>query len=805
MLARALLGALLVTATSCAARHATPAADADETAARRAGGASAVGSAAGLPGATGLPPVDPARLHALLLNGGGTKQGNYQSHVTHLREMLAVLETARVPKDQVVVFASDGEDPAEDLATRELRPEGEGWLLEGTPLASSLARPMEYVSTDIAGHALRPATPAALRAWFATEAPRIPAGDTLLVFVTDHGTPNKEDPIDTRITMWGEKQSFSVRELHAETARLDPGVRVVLLMSQCYSGGFARISARGAGTSLDAEPGGDVCGYFASTHDRPAYGCYPENRGAANVGYAVRFVESLAANGSFPAAQAHALVTDRTPDVPLRTSDVQLEHLVRRAAEASGQPLDAYADELLREAWRDPRRHEPDIRLLDRMGQSFGVASPRSLAEVEGRLERLPKVADTVGTHADAWRDSLDDASRANLARFLDANPAWKERVAADRLKAASPEAARDLGTELLASLEPYTRADRETMRRLERLDRRADTAGQVAYRMEVREAGLLRMRALLLRIAGEVYLATRATDAERAAFAALARCEDLSLPVHGAPPAAAPSSDFTSYEDDLASAKTVMPAWMGIQFRPVTPEERGRAELPAGAVTVRVVYPDSPAAKAGLVVGDVLFGPPGAPFTEPREIREWTMLQEVGEPRALEVLHDGRRVTRTLVPGEHPGKFPDLPGPPRVGSTAPPLKLAQYRGTPPASLADGKTRLLFFWATWCAPCKASLPELLDYAREHDVEVVAITDEEPAVLDRFFAGKPPFPELVTVDAQRDAFLSYGVSGTPSFVLIDGNGVVRSVSTGYSAKKGLGIEGWSWPGRPAAGS
>jgi thiol-disulfide isomerase/thioredoxin len=322
---------------------------------------------------------------------------------------------------------------------------------------------------------------------------------------------------------------------------------------------------------------------------------------------------------------------------------------------------------------------------------------------------------------------------------------------------------------------------------------------------MEVREAGLLRMRTLLLRIAGEVYLAKRATEAERAAFAALARCEDLSLPVRGAPPAAAPSDDFPSYEEDLASAKTVMPAWMGIQFRPVTPEERGRAELPAGAVTVRVVYPDSPAAQAGFAVGDVLLGPPGAPFTEPREIREWTMLQEVGEPRALEVLHDGRRVTRTLVPGEHPGKFADLPGPPRVGSTAPPLTLAQHRGTPPASLADGKTRLLFFWATWCAPCKAALPELLAYAGEHGVEVVAITDEDPAVLDRFFAGKPAFPELVAIDARRDAFLSYGVSGTPTFVLVDGTGVVRSVSTGYSARKGLGIEGWTWAGRPAPGS
>lgn len=807
---RALVTAVLaIGAASCASSRPAARADALATPSSPAPSSDATAAASAAPtpppGAAGVPVVDPARLHAVLVNGGGTRQGNYQSHVLHLRAMLDVLEKARVPHDQIAVFSSDGADPGEDLAVRELRPEGEGWLLEGTPLESSLAHPMEYVSTDIPGYALRPATPDALRAYFAAEGKRIPAGDTLIVFVTDHGTPNKDEPTNTRITLWGEKQSFSVRDLRDATASVDSGVRVVMLMSQCFSGGFAHLSARDPQVELGAAPRGDVCGYFASTHDRPAYGCYPENRGAANVGYAVRFVESLAANGSFPAAQAHALVTDRTPDVPLRTSDVQLERLVKQAAEKAGQPLDAYADDLLREAWRDPARYEPEIRLLDRMGQSFGFASPRSLAEVEGRLERLPKVADTIGTHAGAWSESLDDASRANLSRFLDANPSWKERVAPDKLKGEAPEQARALGTDLLASLEPYTRSDHDTMKRLERLESRAGTAEKVSYRMEVREAGLRRMRALLLRIAGQVYLATRATDAERASFAALARCEDLSLGVHGAAPPSSPADDFPSYEDDLATAKTVMPAWMGIQFRPVTPEERGTQQLPAGAVTVRLVYPDSPAGKAGLEVGDILLGPPGRPFTEPRQVREWTMLQEVGEPRVLEVLHDGKRVERTLVPGEHPGKFPDLPGPPRVGSTAPPLHLAKYRGAPPASLADGKPHLLFFWATWCAPCKASLPELMDYARERGVEVVAITDEDASVLDRFFAGKPAFPELVAIDAKRDAFLAYGVSGTPTFVLVDGTGVVRSVSTGYNAKKGLGIEGWTWAGRPTSGS
>jgi hypothetical protein len=82
--------------------------------------------------------------------------------------------------------------------------------------------------------------------------------------------------------------------------------------------------------------------------------------------------------------------------------------------------------------------------------------------------------------------------------------------------------------------------------------------------------------------------------------------------------------------------------------------------------------------------------------------------------------------------------------------------------------------------------------------------VVAITDEEPAQLDRFFAKfEHEFPPLVAIDAKRDAFLAYGVSGTPTFVLVDGKGVVRSISTGYTPAKGLQIAGWRWADRPAA--
>jgi thiol-disulfide isomerase/thioredoxin len=738
--------------------------------------------------------VDPARLHAVLINGGGDRRGNYYSHYVHLRAMLGVLDRAGVPPENVTVFASDGADPATDLAVRELRPEGDGWLLEGTKLAATVGEPIEYVDTQLDGRSLEKATRGDLERWFREDGKKLGPGDTLLFYVTDHGTRGKDGPRSNRISLWGTDESLSVDDLGRLLGELDPGVRVVALMSQCYSGGFGMLAAEADGA---AGPGG-YCGFFSSTADRPAYGCYAENRGADDVGHSVRFIEALAAGDRFPESHRHALASDHTPDVPLRTTDVFLQERLESGAKAKGVDVADYADALLVEAWRDKGSYETEIRLVDRVGQSYGFASLRSLEEVDGQLAQLSQVSVAIDEHAGAWNESRGDLARANLGRFLAAEPGWNERISAEHTRELTPDAARELGDDLLASLGPFTHADRETDVRLRSLRGRSETASVVAYRMQVREAALLRMEALLLRIAGQVHLRTRATPAERATYARLESCEDLALPLRERAPAVAPGP-FPSYAADVELAETVLPGWMGIQFRPAPPDQRTRLGLAGGAVNVQRVYPGSPAERAGILPGDVIVGPRGRPFVEPRQIREWTMLAAIDEPQTLEVVHDGARVFRELVPGAHPGRFPALPAPPRVGTSAPGLEIERYRGEVPKTLADGRPHLLFFWATWCGPCKASLPELMEFARDRGVDVVAVTDEDKAQLDGFFASfREPFPANVALDVDRDAFLGYAVSGTPTFVLVDEAGRIAHYGTGYDQARGLGLPGWKRP-------
>ena len=331
-------------------------------------------------------------------------------------------------------------------------------------------------------------------------------------------------------------------------------------------------------------------------------------------------------------------------------------------------------------------------------------------------------------------------------------------------------------------------------------LRQRTEDAAAARYRMEVRLGVVLRMEAVLTRIAGRVYLATEGTAAQRAAYDALVACERLALG-DGSPSTIVPVTPepFPSYDEELKLAEATLPAWMGIRFKQANPTVRTENKLREGAAAVLTVYPDSPAKAAGLEVGDLVLGPPGTHFTEANQIREWVMTSPIGTPVSLDVLREKQRVRLTLTPERYPLKWPDLPGPPKVGSAAPPLRdLQPYRGELPVELSRGGPFLLFFWATWCAPCKASLPEVVAFEQARGIPVIAITDELPEQLDPFFAKhEGPFPAIVATDEYRRSFLAYGVSGTPAFVLTDAEGRIAGSAVGYRADQGLGLPGWSW--------
>ncbi len=62
-----------------------------------------------------------------------------------------------------------------------------------------------------------------------------------------------------------------------------------------------------------------------------------------------------------------------------------------------------------------------------------------------------------------------------------------------------------------------------------------------------------------------------------------------------------------------------------------------------------------------------------------------------------------------------------------RVGMPAPQLKVAKwFKGTPVEKLEAGKIYVVEFWATWCGPCKKSIPHVTELARKYSDKVTVI-------------------------------------------------------------------------------
>lgn len=124
------------------------------------------------------------------------------------------------------------------------------------------------------------------------------------------------------------------------------------------------------------------------------------------------------------------------------------------------------------------------------------------------------------------------------------------------------------------------------------------------------------------------------------------------------------------------------------------------------------------------------------------------------------------------------------------LGAPAPPLRIKEWIKGDPVKLADGVGKNIYvieFWATWCPPCRASIPhltELQNRYRDQGVVIIGISSEDAEPVEKVTKFVKQWDEkigyTIAVDDQkqtRDALMEPGDADIPWAFIVDRDGKV----------------------------
>lgn len=130
------------------------------------------------------------------------------------------------------------------------------------------------------------------------------------------------------------------------------------------------------------------------------------------------------------------------------------------------------------------------------------------------------------------------------------------------------------------------------------------------------------------------------------------------------------------------------------------------------------------------------------------------------------------------------PSKLPSaLIGKPVPEFSLPPLEGLKQDGKPvpgfsSQDLKKGEVTILNVWASWCVPCRAEHPFLVQIARQSRAPLYGLNYKDPAQAARRFLGHygNPFTAVGVDDTGRTA-IEWGVYGVPETFIVSGEGKI----------------------------
>ncbi len=120
---------------------------------------------------------------------------------------------------------------------------------------------------------------------------------------------------------------------------------------------------------------------------------------------------------------------------------------------------------------------------------------------------------------------------------------------------------------------------------------------------------------------------------------------------------------------------------------------------------------------------------------------------------------------------------------------TYPSFSLPEFSGNQKIELAKlrGKVVYIDFWASWCAPCRQSMPKfnvLYNKLPRASFEILAINLDESKTDAQQFLNDYPVDYTVLYDATGATPKQFGVKVMPTGYLLDRFGMVRHVHQGF---------------------
>lgn len=156
------------------------------------------------------------------------------------------------------------------------------------------------------------------------------------------------------------------------------------------------------------------------------------------------------------------------------------------------------------------------------------------------------------------------------------------------------------------------------------------------------------------------------------------------------------------------------------------------------------------------------------------RRPRRWLMLLPLAAFLALSAIF-----LMQLLSGRDTSTVPSaLIDKPVPQVTLEPLEEMGLPGLDPAEF-QGKVSLVNVWGSWCAPCRAEHPLLMELARDDRVTMVGLNYKDKPENARRFLGELGNPyDAIGVDRTGRAAIEWGVYGVPETFLIGPDGTIR---------------------------